>query len=394
MRDISIIVGGRFHAFAVARELERRDRLAAIVSTYPLAYRERIQRKQLVWNPILGLRERLESSVWPIHEASRLAAERFGRWAARKMPPADIVQGWTGYSLETFLALSGTGTTRIARRGSAHIRAQAALIQREYTDFGIRLPSVLPAMVEREMMEYEEADFIHVSSSFARDTFIAEGHAPERLIVTPLGADKSRGEELNRRMSEGRRPGPLRVLYLGHVSFRKGLQYLLPAVARLGSAARLSIIGGVAPDGEDLLRRFATGRELRGHVSRAGLPALFAAHDVLVLPSVEDGFGAVICEAMAAGLPVVATTHTGGPDVIDDGVSGLLVEPRDVDALTMALESLAASPERARAMGVAAFRAIDARLTWKHIVDGMVALYDSARAGAPAHALRCGGNVG
>ena len=385
MTDIAIIVGGRFHAFAVARELERRDRLAAIVSAYPRAYRERIRREHLVWNPLLAVRERIESRIRPVQESSRLAAERFGRWAARKLPPADIVQGWTGYSLEAFRALRGTGTTRIARRGSAHIRAQAALIEREYAEFGIDLPSVSPAMVEREMMEYEEADFIHVSSSFARDTFIAEGHAPEKLIVTPLGADTSGGAKLNRRMADVRQPGPLRVLYLGHVSFRKGLQYLLPAVARLGSAAKLSIIGGVAPDGEELLSRFATGREERGHVSRAELPALFAAHDVLVLPSVEDGFGAVICEAMAAGLPVVATTHTGGPDVIEHGVSGLLVEPRDVDALATALDSLAAHPERGREMGMAAFRAIAARSSWSQFVNEMLMHYDRVHAIARAH---------
>ncbi len=379
MNDIAIIVGGRFHAFAVARELERRGRLAAIISAYPRAYRERISRDRLRWNPLLAVRERLEYRLRPGQEAEFSAAARFGRWAAKRVPTASVVQGWTGYSLESFRRLRVTGATRIARRGSAHIRAQASLIEREYEEFGIKLPSVHPAMIEREMMEYAEADFIHVSSTFARDSFIAEGHSPDRLIVTPLGADTPPGAKLNRRATDRKKSGPLRVLYLGHVSFRKGLQYLLPAVARLGSAVKLSIIGHVAPDGEELLRRFATGREERGHVSRAELPALFAAHDVLVLPSVEDGFGAVICEAMAAGLPVVASTHTGGPDVIEDGVSGLLVPARDVDGLANALDGMAVDRERNWAMGAAAFKAIQSRSTWSHFVDHMLREYDEAR---------------
>lgn len=378
MTNIAIIVGGRFYAFDVARELQRQSRLAGIVTAYPRAYREHIDRDRLFWNPWQGLRDGLQSRLRRQQESlvALRNAERFGRWAAEHTPRADFVQGWTGYSLEAFRALRGTRTLRVAQRASAHICTQRDLIARELDEFGVPGNVVHPEMVERELAEYEEADFVQVISSFARETFVARGFPAERLIMTPLGVDVKPGRRVEPRGPDR----PLRVLYLGHISFRKGVQYLLPAMARVGMKTELSLIGGVTPDGEELLRRFATGREHRGHVQRSGLPALFARHDVLILPSVEDGFGAVICEAMAAGLAVIASTHSGGPDVIQHGVSGLLIEPRSVDAIVEAVETLASDPERRRAIGAAASQAMRTYSTWRRHVDEMLAQYERAYA--------------
>lgn len=377
---VAIVVGGRFHAFAVARELQRRDRLAAIISAYPRAHRELIRRQNLIWNPLLAVRERLELRFRPMNDAAFHAAVRFGRWAARRTTSAEIVQGWTGYSLETFRALRDTGTTRIARRGSAHIMTQDALLREEFARFGLTAEPVAPAMIDREMAEYAEADYVNVLSTFARNSFIAQGYPADRLIVTPLAAEVDTSVRIARRPRQA--GAPLRALFLGSVSLQKGVSYLLQAVARLGGQVELSLIGGLAPEGPEILRRHATGRERRGKVARAELPELFAAHDVLVLPSVQDGFGAVISEAMAAGLPVIASTHTGGPDIVRHGKTGYLIAPRDIDGLAEALELLASDSDRCRAMGEAAARAIRSYSTWPDFVDDMMAQYECA------HALR------
>jgi starch synthase len=76
--------------------------------------------------------------------------------------------------------------------------------------------------------------------------------------------------------------------------------------------------------------------------------------DVFVFPSLFEGFALVILEAMAAGLPVITTPNTAGPDLIEDGKEGLIVPAGDVEALRTAMESLLNNPERARAMGRAA----------------------------------------
>ena len=377
---IAIVVAGRFVAFDIARVLARKNRLAALISSYPKAYKERLPAASLIWNPWLALAERVELSVRRRHPggAQLRAARRFGRWAAGSIPDCGIVQGWTGFSLETFTALRATGTTRVAMRGSAHICAQDELLREEFARFGLTAEPIHAGMIDRELAEYSEADYVNVLSTFARNSFIAEGYPPERLILTPLAAETGASAVAPR--VHRKTKGPLRVLFLGSISLQKGVQYLLQAASRLGDMIELSLIGGLSTEGPEILRRYATGRERHGKVDRTELPALFASHDVLVLPSVQDGFGAVITEAMAAGLPVIASTHTGGPDVIDDGETGFLVEPRDVNALVEALSTLAMDPVRCEAMGEAALRSSRAKSSWEQFVDNMLEQYDRAYA--------------
>jgi glycosyltransferase involved in cell wall biosynthesis len=111
---------------------------------------------------------------------------------------------------------------------------------------------------------------------------------------------------------------------------------------------------------------------------------VFSNHDVLVLPSVEDGFGAVICEAMAAGLPVIATENTGAPDVVHDGVDGLIVPARSSAALRIALEQLVADPERGIKMGQTAATAMARLRSWDHFAADMLDQYGRARAALTA----------
>ncbi len=89
-----------------------------------------------------------------------------------------------------------------------------------------------------------------------------------------------------------------------------------------------------------------------------------ARQDVLVFPSLFEGFGLVILEAMSRGLPVVATAHTAGPDVIDDGVDGFLVPIRSAEAIAEKLETLLAHPDRLADMKHAARRKA-ATLGWE-----------------------------
>lgn len=371
---VGIVVGGRFLGFDVAAELQRRGMLAGIVTHYARAPREGIHRSLLRWNPWVEAGQRWDR--WRGKEGSEVDVRRaaqFGRWAARRLPACDVLQGWTGYTLESIPVARARGTVVVATRASAHIRAQAALLADEYAAFGLTAPAVSPRMIERECEEYERADYVQVFSTFALRTFLAEGVAPERLVLVPAGVEL--GDAPVARTPAG---GPLRVLFLGNVTLQKGVHYLLQAVRRLGpGAARLTLHGGLSAEGEMILRRF--GGEWKGYLRGDELRRAFAEHDVLVLPSVQDGFGSVICEAMAAGLPVVASAHTSGPDLIDEGVTGFVVPPRDVDALVTALGTLAEDRARCRRMGTAAAAAIRARGGWKEAVDAMLATYEGLR---------------
>jgi glycosyltransferase involved in cell wall biosynthesis len=149
----------------------------------------------------------------------------------------------------------------------------------------------------------------------------------------------------------------------------------------------VSLVGGVTADGREVLRRLAKRDEWKGHVSRAKLRQLFAAYDVLVLPSVHDGFGAVICEAMAAGMAVIATENTGAPDVVRHGIDGLIVPACSVSALRDAMALLAGDRDRCISMGEAAAAAIAKSRSWDHFADDMLAQYASAARGKRAPSM-------
>ena len=381
---VAIVVGGRFVAFDIARALQRRNALAGMVSAYPRARREGIRGDLLRWNPILGVREALARRMHHAHteDVDFRYAVKFARWASRRVPEADVVQAWTGYALEPMAAARRAGATTIAFRGSAHIRTQVELMKEEFLSFGLQEPGGHAAIIERECEEYESADMVNVISTFARRTFLERGFPSSRLILTPLAVDIP---EVANETGRKQHTGPLRVLFLGNVSLRKGVRYLLEAAHALGPlAVSVSLVGGVSADGEIVLGRLAKHGEWKGPVPRERLRAVFRDHDVLVLPSVEDGFGAVICEAMAAGLPVIATENTGAPDVVRDGVDGLIVPARSSAALRDALERIIADPQRAMEMGASAAAAMARLRTWDHFASDMLDQYGRARSARPA----------
>jgi glycosyltransferase involved in cell wall biosynthesis len=324
---------------------------------------------------MLGFREAVSRRLQrgSTEEHNYRYAIRFARWAAHRLPDADVLQLWTGYALESIAVARSRGALTVALRASAHIKTQMELIRDEFDRFGLAPLNTEGPLVERECEEYDSADVVNVISTFAMRTFIARGFPASRLILTPLAVDIEEVVSAAPRLPRG---GPLRVLFLGNVSLQKGVHYLLEATNALGvSAVSVSLIGGVSSDGKEVLRRLARNGEWKGSVPREMLRRVFAEHDVLVLPSVQDGFGAVICEAMAAGLPVIATENTGAPDVVRNGVDGLIVPARSASALRDALEALVVDRPRCVAMGDAAATAMARSRTWDQFADDMLVRY-------------------
>ena len=182
------------------------------------------------------------------------------------------------------------------------------------------------------------------------------------------------------------------VLYVGRLTPHKGVDVLLSA---LPAGARLLVAGSEGHDSRPpesgyprLLRQLAAGRrvEFLGPVSETELPRLYASARVLVLPSVHrtcygrrvevsELLGLVAIEAMAAGIPVVASRLGGLPEVVEDGVTGFLVTPGDPQELGDRLRQLLADPGLAHSMGRAGRRRVLQKLTWEACADRCLAAY-------------------
>jgi colanic acid/amylovoran biosynthesis glycosyltransferase len=222
-----------------------------------------------------------------------------------------------------------------------------------------------------------------------RDRLEALGADPRRLVVHPLGVDCRR---MTPPAETPSRP-PLRVLSIGRLVEKKGFDDGLRAVARLRAAGhdphyRIAGAGPLRAELEALAGSLGISdcTELLGAVRHEAIPALIASAHALLVPSRtasdgdEEGTPAVILEAMACGLPVVATRHAGIPYLVEDGVTGSLASEGDPDGLADALARLI-EPQVAQRLGLAGRDAALRRFEAGRLVERLEELYRSLRSG-------------
>jgi len=184
-----------------------------------------------------------------------------------------------------------------------------------------------------------------VSPSRAMAAFLARhGIPPERIHVLPNAIDM-------RRSAPGPARTPLVVGTAANLEYWKGLDTLLTALGRVGHAMRLEVFGEGSDRGKLERQASELGLDARFHGAVSDVRDRLVDLDVFVLPSRAENFPISVLEALAAALPVVATRVGGIPEMIEDGETGLLVEPDDAGALAAALDRLAGDEEERRRLG-------------------------------------------
>lgn len=201
-----------------------------------------------------------------------------------------------------------------------------------------------------------------VAPSHATGIEIEEDYGARNVTVIPNGIAPLPSGGATAERPDGR---PV-ILYAGRLRTRKAVAVLVEALARLRRdhpEATLVVIGDgeQRPALERQVRDHGLGRAVRfaGAQPRSAMAAWYAAADVYCLPSLYEGFPLAVLEAMAAGLPVVASAVAGVPEAVEDGVTGRLVPPEDVTALARALAEVAADPSAAQRMGEAGRRRVE-----------------------------------
>jgi glycosyltransferase involved in cell wall biosynthesis len=165
--------------------------------------------------------------------------------------------------------------------------------------------------------------------------------------------------------------GEFAVLFAGAPGLRKGIPYLLEAFSNLKHPRKiLSIAGYIQEDLKGVLGRLPReGVTFLGPISQGEMVERMSRSHVLVLPSIEDGFGLVMAEAMACGCPVISSTNTGGADLYTDGLEGFIVPIRDSLAIQERMQWMVDEPEKRREMGAAALRRVRSMGGWTEYGD-------------------------
>ena len=237
-------------------------------------------------------------------------------------------------------------------------------LRREFPEWAEDMRPRLPELLLAEKAEHRRASRIVVASSFARRTLIENGVPDEKIVINPYGVDLGA-------FSPEPRPDPsrlLRFLFLGSLGTGKGVPLLLKAWSSIETNnAELWLAGPLSERHKRLIPPLQ-GLRIIGKVPHRQLPGLLCLCDVLVLPSYFEGFGLVLLEALAAGMPIIATDATGAPDLITDGVEGYVIGVGDCEALRDKLLHFISSPSDLARMSPAARRCAE-RYPWEAYGD-------------------------
>lgn len=267
--------------------------------------------------------------------ADRLLGEKAGQVALRRRAP---LIGYSYYAAAAFRMMAGSGLPRILFQVHPNGKYLRELFRQEIE----KVPEARASLMEEAEMSplfaandeaCAMADAVICASTFTRSSLAAAGSVAPAHVV-------GYGVDLDVFTARSAAPAakPLTVGFVGALSQRKGARYLLGALAALPKgAARLILYTRAAID-RDLIRGFASvDVELRSGLSDTALAADIRRCDLVALPSIAEGFGLVILEAMACGVPVLCTTSTGGADFIRHRRNGLLIEPGSVAAIEQEL---------------------------------------------------------
>lgn len=288
------------------------------------------------------------------------------RHVARRLknfPGAQAVYAYEDGALEQFRAARQRGLHCIYDLPIGYWRAGRAIAAEEAErrpEWASTLNALAdgPGKCARKDEELELADTVMVASSFTRSTLEAYPGRAKNAVVIPYGTPTLNAEP--RDITD--RNQPLRVLFVGSLSQRKGISYLFDAVGQLGGSVKLTIIGRKVGHSALLDQQCEAHRWIPS-LAHDEILREMRNHDVFVFPSLFEGFGLVIGEALSQGLPVITTPHTGGPDILRDGEDSFIVPIRDADAIAARLTDLHEDRERLKRMSDAALAQAQT-LTW------------------------------
>ena len=383
---IVVAAGGRFHAVRLAQELYARKALYRFVSgsytkadqaNIPSALVDSITSSQVIDQIIW--RTRLASVIRPstLYVAKDAWFDHRLKAAIKKLEPFDIFVGWAHYFLESLSEIRKKAKIVIVESGSCHIEEHERLIVDQCRKLNLPTTHLSPANRNKILAEYAASDYIMTPSTFARASFLRKGFAPEKILQIPCGMDI---DFFTNTIPLERASGFFRLLFVGQLQIGKGIHTLLEAWRNLRldtTKAELLLVGNLQKDVRLLLERYPlpAGVRIIPGVSRIELKKLYDSAHAFVLPSIQDGFGMVLGEAMASGLPVIASMNTGAPDIFRSKDDGVLVPAGDIEALADAISQLYQNKELRIALAAAGIECIK-DFTWQRYGDSTFRMYE------------------
>jgi glycosyltransferase involved in cell wall biosynthesis len=291
-------------------------------------------------------------------DAVSAALDRAVAAAVRKSTRCKLVYGYEDCALASFRAAEGRGIPCVYDLPIGYWRVAQRIFAEECQREPEWAPTLMGARDSKEKLARKDEELrlatrALVASTFTKSTLTEatqrQSGLDRSVTVIHYGAPIPATNEIE---TTG---GKLKILFVGALGQRKGLSYALRAVELIGGKnCELTLLGRKVAEGCPPLDQAVRTHRWLPSVPHVQVLREMRQHDVLIFPSLFEGFGLAITEAMSQGIPVITTAHTAGPDIIDDRVDGFIVPIRSAEAIAEKLEVLASDREGLRAMKIAA----------------------------------------
>jgi glycosyltransferase involved in cell wall biosynthesis len=353
-------------AYYACRALNEKELLAKVLTT---AYKTSEIPASLIesfpLNPFLG---KVHNRISNYYVKDSL----FDLWASNRVFKARGFYGWSSMSHFTIKQLKKMGVPTFIDRGSVEIKAQKRILEDAFRNEGVKTKIISEKLLNRIYEEEEIVDFIVFPSSFPKLSYLEAGFPESKLKINVLGVDLKKFKPKIEYDSN-----KFRVIFMGLLSIRKGVHFLLRAWRKMGlKNAELVLVGTLEKYSRGIILnelRMANNVIFLGGIDNPEVK--YRECDVFILPSIEDGFGQVVIEAMACGLPVIITENVGAKDCVRNGVDGLVIEPFSVDSICESILFFYSNPDKIQDMGKNG--SVQAQnFTWKAYQERFIKLFE------------------
>jgi glycosyltransferase involved in cell wall biosynthesis len=296
---------------------------------------------------------------------------------SQKWPQVEVVQAIAGFATEPFDHAEKAGALKVVDCTNSHPKTYRSYWQRECDEWcpGEKVP-VPDWMLERMEREIQRADLVLCPSLFVRDSMLQNGIPAEKCFINPFGVNTKKFQ------LRPQVPAKARYISIGTICVRKGFQYLFQAfelVKKELPEAELIVVGDYKIDFRMQRPKWEGSFTHIPHASHEVLAGILNTCSAFVFPSVEEGLARVIPEAMACGLPIIASHESGATTLVQDGVEGFIVPPREPARIAEAMIRLGKDTKLNAAMGRAAHESGARNNSWQDYGDRLIAEYARRR---------------
>ena len=343
--QVIITTPSKYHIFKLARYLAKNNLLKYVITgNIKSHYRnENIPPQKLYSIPVIPILY-LINKVQGVHNVipATLFSKTFDLIASQHIHDADVFIGFPGWMLHSAYTAKRNIMRVIAEGGSTHILNRENVLKNEFSKLGLKYKPHPASLVKLQCEEYRAADFITVPSEHVKQSFIKYGIPEKKLVKIPYGIEDFFLKENN--FDKEKRNN---ITITSPIGVIKGTHYTFEVIKRLKKFYNIKfhLIGFLRPDIKPIIQKNSHLIDFIGTIKHNNLPSYLENIDILLHPSIDDGFPLLPVEAMARGVIPLLSHTTGSSEIIKNGVDGFVVHYSDVDYMVEIIKILIENEE-------------------------------------------------